>query len=898
MSFDTDPRTCGMPVLEIAAIVVPVSVEETSGLRRFNEPVSVGIPFPKGAVFAPSGLLLADRNDQSLPLQTEVLARWSDGSIQWVLLDFLADVEPLQTSTYKLLSSRSSGVVTGRQDLAVTHTSETLEVCTGPCLFVLNTRTFKPFDRVIVDGQDVLAQAGSGVILVDDAGSTYQATITDIQVKTRGPVRTTIHVEGRFDSADKPAYATFFSRLSFFANSSLVGVTFTVRNPRAAEHPGGFWDLGDQGSIYFQYLSMEMELALNPQRRVEWTTQSSETATSRPLMNLEIVQKSSGGSNWNSANHVNKFGKLTAEFKGYRVTVDGAEIVRGERATPVVALSDGLRAAVAVHENFWQNFPKAIAARENRLCLDWFPRLTNDVHELQGGEQKTHTAFVKFGSGQGEALDLAWANNRLIPRATPEWYANSGAIPYLSPAGRREHSTNSLTKAEQLVQCAVEGSHSFFHRREVIDEYGWRNFGDLYADHEAVRHEGTTPLVAHYNNQYDVIYGAIVQYVRSGDARWFVLLSDLAKHVIDIDIYHTQNDRPAFNGGMFWHTEHYSPAATCTHRTFSRSNVGARDVRTCGGGPSNEHNYTSGLLHYYFLTGDPAAKDAVQGLADWVINMDAGTQNFLSLVDRRSTGLASSTVSRDYHGPGRGAGNSINALLDAYRITGEERYLLKTELLIRRCVHPNDDIEARRLDDIEYRWSYTVFLQVLGKYLDFKAERQAIDDMFVYAQRSLLHYARWMLAHEVPYKQVLHKVEIPTETWPAQDIRKSNVFKYAAKYSGDPLRSDFLKQSERFFDASIEDLLSFSTHTLTRPIVLLMTNVSMHAYFLRHPDIAGPQDNRSRNFGTPATFTPRLYELYLAREKVFAAMNAWNTFGRLLSRSWSAPDANRGGAHG
>ena len=70
-----------------------------------------------------------------------------------------------------------------------------------------------------------------------------------------------------------------------------------------------------------------------------------------------------------------------------------------------------------------------------------------------------------------------------------------------------------------LVDIAIKGENTFFDRREIIDEYGWRNFGDLYADHEAVGHPGLHPLVSHYNNQYDVIYGAVVQYARSGDRR-------------------------------------------------------------------------------------------------------------------------------------------------------------------------------------------------------------------------------------------------------------------------------------------------------------------------------------------------------------------------------------------
>ena len=40
-----------------------------------------------------------------------------------------------------------------------------------------------------------------------------------------------------------------------------------------------------------------------------------------------------------------------------------------------------------------------------------------------------------------------------------------------------------------------------------------------------------------------------------------------------------------------------------------------------------------------------------------------------------------------------------------------------------------------------------------------------------------------MVENEVPYKEVLHKVDIPTETWPAQDIRKCHVLHLADRYS-------------------------------------------------------------------------------------------------------------------
>ena len=47
--------------------------------------------------------------------------------------------------------------------------------------------------------------------------------------------------------------------------------------------------------------------------------------------------------------------------------------------------------------------------------------------------------------------------------------------------------------------------------------------------------------------------------------------------------------------------------------------------------------------------------------------------------------------------------------------------------------------------EVEQRWFYTIFLQVLGRYLHYKHSLGAIDEMYAYAQSSLLLYARWMV---------------------------------------------------------------------------------------------------------------------------------------------------------
>jgi hypothetical protein len=816
---------------------VALILEETSGITRINEPLSVGIPFTKGVLFNANTLSLRDERIQVLPLQTHVMDRWSDQSCRWLLIDFQATVHANTKAAYSLAWGSDTHTVTP-SEISVKQMGDTVCVDTGVATFWVDRENYRPFKRVTVGGNEVLEPCSNHTMLTDVHGQQWTAVVRKISTEAGGPCRVTLYLEGSFHHpSEQQSIAIFYSRVHFFAGHSVAKVEFTIRNPRRAEHPGGLWDLGDPGSIYFEDLAMWVNLRGGKSDAIHWTAKPNRGLRTDDGPHLEIYQDSSGGEHWQSRNHVNRFGSVMNSFRGYKVRASGTTVATGERAQPTLIVSGSGGSIAAAMESFWQNFPKSIEVDGTRLALRLFPTQHADVFELQAGEQKTHTVYLHFSSGPAHENPIAWVHQPLRPQVDAQWYARSEVFPFMVAEvddPNREYL--------DLVHCAIDGDLSFFNRREIVDEYGWRHFGDLYADHEQVYYSGPNPLISHYNNQYDAIYAFTLHYARSGDPRWFQLMRDLACHVIDIDIYHTLDDKAAYSGGLFWHTDHYTDAATSTHRTYSRQAVEDRALKDYGGGPCNEHLYTTGLMTYYFLTGAIQAREAVIGLADWVIRMDDGNLTPLRFFSRGATGLASQTGSRDYHGPGRGAANCINALLDAYRLSRNCEYLNKAEELIRRCIHPADAIGALNLVDPERRWSYLAFLQALGKYLDCKVEWQQIDDLFHYARESLLHYARWMIQHEVPYSQVMDRVEYPTETWVVQDLRKSNILDWAALYSdNNKEREAFHQKADFFYKNCFNDLRSYATKTCTRPLVLLLHYGSMHSYF-QIRDIL-PRDN-------------------------------------------------------
>ena len=857
------------------SILVPFSVCQPASWSpaRNGEPVTVGVPLPRQAVRSVDLLRVVRGDDSVIPLQARSLEDWPDGSVRWALLDFQADATPGIAPTYRLGLSSHSGPAPAAP-VVVSTDGPGVRVETGAATFDFRPAGAFPISDLTLAPTLAEATVGKGRRPIDPSGSGLRIAIgghrvrfeiSEARVVEAGPLRAEIVLEGRARGV-VPAPLTVSARVELFAGSATARIAITIRNPRRAQHPGGVWVLGDPGSVHL-HAALTLTLA-SPVRRVDFATEAGDpmTAGTTPF---EIVQESSGGEHWNGPVHRNQHGAVPWRMRGYRRR-SGADDASGLRATPIVQVDTAdARVAIAV-PHFWENFPSAIRAADTNIEIGLFPEQGPEPVELQGGEQKTQTIAIGFDADAVSDPPLAWVHDPVLLFPPPAWSAEAGAVPYLTP---RDCEPDGRYQA--IVDLALDPDAGFLAKRERADEYGWRHFGDLPADHESARQPPDQPLVSHYNNQYDAIAGCAIQFLRSGDARWWRQMTEIAAHVRDIDIYHTREDKAAYNGGLFWHTEHYTDADTATHRTYPR---GAH-----GGGPAAEHNYNVGLMLHFFLTGDRRSRRAAIGLGRWVQHMDDGRRTVLRWLSAGPTGLASASGSSDYHGPGRAAANSILACAIASRLSGDRSLLGTAEALIRRCIHPADDIETRNLLDTERRWYYTIFLQALGAYLHLKTDRGEIDAMWTHARESLLHYARWMITHERPYLERPEVLEFPTETWAAQDMRKAEVFWWAALYAAGDERPAFLAKASAFFDDSVNTLGAMPTRRFSRPLVLMMTNGYRRAWFATTPLPAAPDiDPGGLPSRRPTHFEPQRV-IAVRRARILAAIAAVATLASLAA---------------
>lgn len=799
---------------------IRVSVRETAGVERIREPVSFGIPFPKGEIAEKTLLRVTGEKGGNLPFDCKVLRRWEDGSFNWVLFDTQLTLGPGASLTLiigigqgKRLTGKGMGVLEKGNDLIV-NTGES-QFCVS-----LATCAIKNLESKESLFQNKLSQM---VCLKTIDGDHANPVVAKWCTEHDTSMKRVIGFHGRFETVSGPLPLAFSLRYHFFFEKSFVMMDFSFLNPKPAVHKGGAWDLGDPNSFYFRDLSLRFNWE-GQERGTHWIDCSNGSPITSESEDVIVSQFSSGGTHWHSPVHMNGEKEIPLQHHGYRVYRNGIETTSGLRATPIlgVQLTSGWMTCFCEH--FWQNFPKSLSFSNEGLEIGLFPEgVLSDDFELQPGEQKTHRVYLLFN--ENHPLDSEWVKTPLVCTADTKSYRKGMTCP--------RPFAGAVEIYDKLLENALNGPDSFRNKNERIDEFGWRNFGDVWADHESHNQAGT--LVSHYNNQYDLIKGFVLSFMRSGNHEWFALARELADHVTDIDIYHADRDKEQYNGGMFWHTDHYLPASTSSHRTISIEHKSLKPPGSFGGGPAPDHNYATGLLMVYWLTGDTRYKAAVCGLADNIIQCMTAPHTLMETAFVKSRdfirklkdpGYAIDKSSRDiygFNGPSRASGNGLNTLVDAFLLTDDRKYLYYAQCLIAKCASPEDDFMEMNLLNAEKRWMYTIFVAALGRYLDVKRQSADEDAWYCYSKKILLVYAEWMAQNEFPYLDYPEKLEYPTETWAAQEMRKADIFSYAATYTQGAVKEIFTERAHFFFNEALTRLSAFETRSFTRPVAVIMS---------------------------------------------------------------------------
>ena len=805
---------------------ISISLTEKAGISRHLEPIDFGIPFAKGELTNIQNLQLIDADKNVINANFKISAYWPDNSIRWLLVT--AQISLAGGTNCELSLRHQENAVNNGNPFMLEELEGAFHIKNENLSYQINQSKLALIDELTINAK-TSPLVSSQIQLIDTNDTVMPVAALNTSIIDKQDLFIKVGQNGQFLHADGNPAARFNSEITLYRFSSLIEWQFTIHNPKAAEHQNGLWDLGDPGSFMFKQLSLELEL--QELKNVILEIESDKKYEYSDIQDLSLYQASSGGDNWDCNNHVLADGEVKLEFCGYRLTQNSKVLAEGKRTDPIIYLN-GQDNNIAIYmQHFWQNFPSRFEFNNNQCSVQLFPACYAKGHELQGGERKTFRVYIDLNADEES---LRFARAPLRPELSEKTYCTAELNLHLSDSESPD------SELQSIINEGIKSDNNFFIKREAIDEYGWRHFGDLYADHETDYLTEPEVFISHYNNQYDAIRGFARQYMLSGDERWYELMDDLARHVTDIDIYHTIDDRDEYNNGLFWHTDHYRQAETATHRTFSsKQKIYERNSYPPGGGPGSEHCYTTGLLLHYFMTGYEPSKQAVFQLSNWMhCLMESSDSIFGYLLGIKNKQLplfkkliAGEEVPRFKYPLSRATGNYINNLIDCYWLSLDNSYLDQVYKIIRETAHPNENIALRNLQKVESKWSYLVFLQSVTRYLDvLRIISQTEHNGFIYARDLLLTYADWILEHEEFYLSKPDSLEHPNHTWTAQEIRKADIL-YAAAFYCPEKKQDYENRADYFQDYVENTLSAEATRSYTRILVLLMQSQGGKGYY-------------------------------------------------------------------
>ncbi len=770
-----------------------VNKSNSTGLGAFKQ----GVPVAKGQFRANEQLAIFNGQLKLQDAYVSVIKLWNDGSIKWLHVAGLINLEANEELTLYVkpepsqLRCETLFVQQHDDELAITlQQDNTCHISTRqPATISLNEYA----NITLLINEKNVEQA-----CPEHSAYAYLAN---------GHTHSVVKVSQYFEVKIQRHTLKISQEIEIFPSTGAVLCSFNVTNPAPAEHPDGKWDLGDPNSINISELGLAVSL------------NGGKIAISAPELCDEytvdtVFQASSGSNAWQNNIHVDRSNKVTLPFRGFQAFNKGKSVEHGSTIRPILVCQNDCEQRLFIEvKDFWQHFPSSMRIEDKQATLSLLGSRLAPAQELQPGEQLTR----HFSISPEPILNF-------IAEPLFDWIQPHQFFPLFS----KPQNSNPFSA---LIDRAIEGSNCFFEKRKWADVYGWRNYGELYADHERGKISHDSSFVSHYNNQYDPIFGMLCQWLCSGNNKWKTLADDLAKHVANIDVYHTALDKPEYAGGMFWHTDHYVQAYTATHRTYSvlQPNDVYQD-HAGGGGPGGQHCYTNGLLFHYYLTGSTTSKSALLSICEWIERYYEGDGTLVGtlMAIKNAGNVGLKNVITGAYPLDRGTANYLQALLDRYDLLANSSDLAKCATIIANTVSPDDDINQRNLEDVEQTWFYTVFLQALCRFIFVKEQLAQNDKDYSYAVQSLCHYATWMAENEYVYLEKPDILEFPNDTWTGQDLRKLCILSFARAY---------LPSNARIDDKLVEltkgiyQRLSLSTEAdTTRVLCLLMQNAHYDVY--------------------------------------------------------------------
>jgi len=594
---------------QVALRVLP----PTQGPRlRTTWPLAQGVPFPRGHVADDTPVRLSDASGKALPVQAHALARWPDGSVQWLLVQTIAPIDAADPGAFRLEYGREVKPYRPRWAVRVRDLADRVSVNTGALQFLVLKTGFRFLDSLHVDldgdgqfrlAEQLLSGDDLGGCFVNDEYDSRNATPREVTVEEAGPVRAVIKVAGTHVNAAGEESLDYVVRIHAYAGQRLLRIEHTF----IARHD-------NPGKIDLNEVALRLPLRLSPDAKVTLGADGDQSIECKIGKGVRLVQDGDYDSRNRKGWH--KF----QVFSGKR------EIGSGNEAAGYARIDTDKWSALVGIRHFWQNYPKGFDISPRGLSIQLVPPRAGTGGSKQRpcafyhGMAKTHEVLLDFTPRDQAAAQLEhWRafTGWPVMLAEPAWIASTGALGRPGALDRQ----NYAAYEHQIDDVFDHYATALARDRKSGVALGLINFGDKRGD-------------GGYNNLETALgEGMLLQFFRTGERKYLDFADAAIRHFSDIDIDHSESSA----GGIYVHGRHKRPGKP-------RDNFGL-----------NGHSWFVGVRNFYYLTGERRLRDQAQQVGEYYL-----ARPFPLLPTIHSW--------RGIAWPGM-------CMLSAYEITGDARFL-------------------------------------------------------------------------------------------------------------------------------------------------------------------------------------------------------------------------------
>ncbi|MBI2299097.1 MAG: hypothetical protein HYU66_09185 [Armatimonadetes bacterium] len=503
--------------------------------------VALGVPFPVGALQPGEPVALIAANGRPVPLQADPLCRWwgRDGSVQILLVRFVADPA---VPAYRLVYGAGTPANPAPQTaVAARREGDTIRVSTGPLRAELNISAPRLLDALWYREQPVLVPRGG----LRSGGFVSSVPSEQLEIEEAGPVRAVVMLRGHLTGPGGGKQLGYLCRLTFWAGLPTVAMDVTF--------------VQDTGRVFADVPPVSFSVGLpDRERQVRLGSEPAFERLPRGA-GLELRQLGPERPQGIQGLDYEPFKQMNDERRRWRSPAEdglwdrderhktwdatwrrGGEQTRSaERTDGWVTLDDGAVALSAGIRWFWQLHPKDVQVTSDTLEFNLAPQ---PLH-LHLGTAKTHSLL--FACHAPGDLATAAAYRLALDRPpfyhpSPEW--NCASRVWGDTAPRR------AGRFRAYEERAEDELTSMFERQvERNNLYGMFDYGDLL-------YSGGQWL----NMETALDYGLFIQFVRTGERKYYDWFERAVNHFRDVDVSHGELTEGPFDYGL-WLMPGYMP---------------------------------------------------------------------------------------------------------------------------------------------------------------------------------------------------------------------------------------------------------------------------------------------------------------------------------------------------